>query len=83
MGITRILLREAFRKLESEDLAVRIPRRGVVVADISDEKVNDPSGEAREYLVSYECGSVTGDCPSEQNPLVISGQILDYVLDYG
>jgi len=41
MGITRTLLREAFRKLESEDLAVRIPRRGVVVADISEEKVGE------------------------------------------
>ena len=41
LGLSRVPLREAIRKLEGERLVVVVPRRGVTVPDLSDADLND------------------------------------------
>jgi DNA-binding GntR family transcriptional regulator len=41
LGLSRVPLREAIRRLEGERLIVAVPRRGVTVPDLTDENIND------------------------------------------
>ncbi|MDO4633831.1 MAG: GntR family transcriptional regulator [Eubacteriales bacterium] len=49
LGVSRTPVREAIRKLELEGLAIMIPRRGAIVADITIEDLEDVL-EVREAL---------------------------------
>lgn len=41
LGVSRTPVREAIRKLELEGLAIMIPRRGAIVADITEQDLKD------------------------------------------
>lgn len=68
LGVSRTPIREAIRKLELEGLVTMIPRRGAVVASISEKDMRDVL-EVRvtleELAVSLACKNFTDDAITE------------------
>lgn len=64
LGVSRTPLREAIRKLELEGLVVMIPRRGAVVAEITEKNLRDVlevRSALEELAVSLACDKITKD----------------------
>lgn len=62
LGVSRTPVREAIRKLELEGLAIMIPRRGAIVADITVQDLKDVlelRGALEELAVQKACDSIT------------------------
>lgn len=70
LGVSRTPIREAIRKLELEGLVTMIPRRGAVVAQITEKSMNDVL-EVREALdvlcVELACDRITDEELKELN----------------
>lgn len=64
LGVSRTPVREAIRKLELEGLAIMIPRRGAIVADITVQDLKDVlelRAALEELAVQKACDSITDD----------------------
>ena len=62
LGVSRTPVREAIRKLELEGLAIMIPRRGAIVADITIQDLKDVlelRAALEELAVQKACMSIT------------------------
>lgn len=64
LGVSRTPVREAIRKLELEGLAIMIPRRGAIVADITIQDLEDVlevRAALEELAVQNACDYITED----------------------
>lgn len=64
LGVSRTPVREAIRKLELEGLAIMIPRRGAIVADITVQDLKDVlelRAALEEMAVQKACDSITDE----------------------
>ena len=64
LGVSRTPIREAMRKLEFENLVVMIPRRGAVVAEITEKSLRDVLEVRRaleELAVKLACEKITDE----------------------
>lgn len=62
LGVSRTPLREAIRKLELEGLVVMIPRKGAIVAEITEKNLRDVlevRSALEELAVSLACDKIT------------------------
>ena len=62
LGVSRTPIREAIRKLELEGLVLMIPRRGAVVAEITEKSLHDVlevRGALEELAVDLACDRIT------------------------
>ncbi len=62
LGVSRTPIREAIRKLELEGLVLMIPRRGAVVAEITEKSLRDVlevRGALEELAVELACDRIT------------------------
>ncbi len=62
LGVSRTPIREAIRKLELEGLVLMIPRRGAVVAEITEKSLRDVlevRGALEELAVDLACERIT------------------------
>lgn len=62
LGVSRTPIREAIRKLELEGLVIMIPRRGAVVAQITEKSMNDVLEVRQEldaFCVRLACDRIT------------------------
>ena len=62
LGVSRTPIREAIRKLELEGLVLMIPRRGAVVAEITEKSLRDVlevRGSLEELAVELACERIT------------------------
>ncbi|ADZ91670.1 GntR family transcriptional regulator [Marinomonas mediterranea] len=66
MGVSRTVVRECIRHLESERLVVGIPNSGFVVASLSDEEVK----EIYEIRTLLECSAVAACCEKANSDVV-------------